>query len=55
MSSGKARHFIPLSILNNYQFFIEAFLLNQDFERFIYIYRFHFSFLKGGENDAKSE
>ena len=49
----KIGYFISFFVSTDYQFFIEAFLLNIDFERFIYIERFHFPFLKGGENDAK--
>lgn len=55
MPNVKVGYFISFFFINNYQFFIEASLLNQDFKRLIYIERFHFPFLKGGENDAKSE
>ena len=43
----------PLCVLNCVEIFCNVFLLNQDFERFIYIERFHLPFLKGGEKDAK--
>jgi len=52
-SAEKVDGFIPFCISNNCKIFIDGFLLNQDFERFIYIERFHIPFLKGGENDAK--
>ena len=53
VSAEKVGCFIPFCVSSECQIFIDAFLLNQDDERFIYIECFHFPFLKGGENDAK--